>query len=78
MEPYRPFVDDLVINVMSRMDVNEELTTDLKREMLSIPVIDVRINGKRSPLMVAAGQTTASLAKCFNGELRKISYPEFV
>ena len=78
MEPYRPFVDNLVIDIMSRMDIPEELTTELKREMLAIPVIDVSINGKRSPLMVAVGQTTASLAKCFNGELRKISYPEFV
>ena len=60
------------------MDIGEELTTELKREMLSIPVLDVLINGKRSPLMVAVGQTTASLAKCFNGELRRISYPEFV
>ena len=78
MEPYRPFVDDLVIDVISRMEVPVELTTELKREMLSIPVLDVRINGKRSPLMVAAGQTAASLAKCFNGEMRKIAYPEFI
>jgi CRISPR-associated protein Cas1 len=27
--------------------------------------------------MVALSQTTASLAKCFNGEIRKIVYPEF-
>ena len=78
MEPYRPFVDDLVIDVRGRIEVGEDLTTELKREMLSIPVIDVRINGKRSPLMVAVSQTTASLAKCFSGELRKISYPEFI
>ena len=42
-----------------------------------IPVIDVVISGKRSPLMVAVGQTTASLYKCFSGELRKIAYPDF-
>ena len=34
------------------------------------------INGKRSPLMVAVAQTTASLYKCFCGEIRRISYPE--
>ena len=45
--------------------------------LLSIPVLDVIIEGKRSPLMIAASQTTASLAKCFYGEIRKISYPEF-
>ena len=77
MEPYRPFVDNLVIDVMERMEIKEDLTTEIKREMLAIPVIDVMINSKRSPLMVAAAQTTASLAKCFSGELRKIAYPEF-
>ena len=52
-----------------------KLTTDLKRELLSIPTMDVCINDKRSPLMVAATTTTASLVKCFTGEMRRISYP---
>lgn len=76
MEPYRPFVDDLVINIMRKYDDYSELTREIKAELLVIPSLDVMIDGKRSPLMVAAGQTTASLAKCFNGELRKIAYPE--
>ena len=42
----------------------------------SIPTLDVVIGDKQSPLMVAASQTTASLYKCYNGELRKIAYPE--
>jgi CRISPR-associated protein Cas1 len=78
MEPYRPFVDQVVIDTMNKMPIPEMLTTEIKREMLSIPVVDVWINGKRSPLMLAVAQTTASLAKCFNGELRKISYPVIV
>ena len=45
--------------------------------MLQIPVIDISIAGKRSPLMIAAAQTAASLAKCYNGESRKIYYPSF-
>jgi CRISPR-associated endonuclease cas1, NMENI subtype len=78
MEPYRPFVDDLVISTMKKMEVSDDLTVELKREMLSIPVLDVSIGGKRSPLMIAAGLTTASLAKCYNGEAREISYPSFL
>lgn len=78
MEPYRPFVDDLVISTMKKMEVSDDLTVALKREMLSIPVLDVVIGGKRSPLMIAAGLTTASLAKCYNGEVREISYPSFL
>lgn len=75
MEPYRPYVDELVLEIVRGEDY-VELTRDLKARLLSIPVLDVVINGQRSPLMVAATTTTASLAKCFSGELRKIAYPE--
>ncbi|MCR4854311.1 MAG: type II CRISPR-associated endonuclease Cas1 [Prevotella sp.] len=77
MEPYRPFVDKLIVEIRNRMVIPDELTTELKRELLVIPVLDVKIEGKRSPLMVAVSQTTASLAKCFNGKIRKVSYPVF-
>lgn len=78
MEPYRPFVDQLVHKiVISGIDYSE-LTPEIKRELLTIPTLDVMIGGKRSPLMIAVGQTTASLYKCFSGELRKIVYPEFI
>lgn len=76
MEPYRPIVDDLVINIMQNYPDYSELTLSIKAELLTIPSLDVVLDGKRSPLMIAVGQTTASLAKCFNGELRKIAYPE--
>lgn len=75
MEPYRPYVDKLVLDIVRTEDYSE-LTRALKARLLSIPVTDVVINGQRSPLMVAATTTTVSLAKCFAGELRKISYPE--
>lgn len=76
MEPYRPYVDALVCRLVSDGHITEGLTTELKRELLQIPTLDVVINGKRSPLMVAVGQTTASLYRCFSGEQRKIAYPE--
>lgn len=76
MEPYRPYVDELVFAIVKEQGVdNLQLTTTLKTQLLSIPTLDVVIGGKRSPLMVAATQTTASLYKCFSGELRRIAYP---
>lgn len=75
MEPYRPYVDNLVYNIIAGKGVDLELTRDIKSELLTIPTIDVVINGKRSPLMIAASQTTASLARCFMGEIRRIYYP---
>ena len=76
MEPYRPYVDELVFGLVQQYGKNLELTRDIKAKLLTIPTLDVIISGKRSPLMIAASQTTASLYKCFSGELRRIVYPE--
>ena len=75
MEPYRPYIDLLVTGITAKFGYPEELTTELKRELLVIPVLDVVIGGQRSPLMTAVAQTTASLYKCFSGDARKIVYP---
>ena len=76
MEPYRPYVDRLVLEILNSPEMPEELTREHKAKLLQIPVLDVIINDRRSPLMLAVQQTTATLAKCFLGELRKIEYPE--
>jgi CRISPR-associated protein Cas1 len=78
MEPYRPFVDKLVVDIVDSGMNFSELSKEIKIKLLNIPVLDVMINGQRSPLMIAAGQTTASLAKCYLGESRRIVYPSFV
>ena len=74
MEPYRPFVDKLVYQIVKENDL-WILDTGMKTRLLSIPMMDVQINGVTSPLMIAATTTTASLAKCFNGESRQVLYP---
>lgn len=76
MEPYRPYVDEQVYKIITSGNTYDELTKEIKSQLLTIPTIDVTISGKRSPLMIAVGQTTASLYKCFSGEARKILYPE--
>lgn len=76
MEPYRPYVDKMVIEIMESGVPYDELTVTLKQKLLLVPVREVLLNGTRSPLMVAASHTAASLVKCFAGESRKILYPE--
>ena len=75
MEPFRPYVDSLVLDIIQSDPDQEELTPELKKKLLQIPVIDVSIDGKSSPLMVGVQRTTASLASCFEGLTRKILYP---
>lgn len=76
MEPYRPYVDELVIRLMKKYPDEVEINTTLKKELLSIPVLDVIIDNETSPLMIAAQRTATSLAHCFLGEKRKLLYPK--
>ena len=76
MEPYRPYVDRLVAEIVETEDDISVLTTAVKSWLLSVPVLDVVVQGRRSPLMIGVGTTTASLYKCYSGELRRIAYPE--
>ena len=76
MEPYRPYVDKMVCEIKNGMDVGEGLSKQAKVKLLGLPVVEVVINGSRSPLMNAVFQTTSSLVKCFIGETRKIAYPD--
>lgn len=80
MEPYRPYVDKLVISISEELNyqIPDNITTDIKAKLLQIPVMDVIINDNSSPLMIATQHTTASLMRCFEGEGKKISYPEMV
>ena len=74
MEPYRPFVDRLVVEIVE--DGNYEvLTTKLKQKLLTIPALDVTLEGKKSPLLVAMSRTSNSVHECFSGISRKILYP---
>lgn len=75
MEPYRPYVDAMVVDLTDKIGYPDEINIQHKQVLLTIPTIEVSINGQRSPLMVAVAQTTASLYKCFCGETRKIIYP---
>ena len=75
MEPYRPYVDKVVYDILEECP-DAEISTSVKIKLLNIPVVEVLIGGKRSPLMVAVTHTTTSLVKCFRGESRRLAYPE--
>ncbi len=77
MEPYRIYVDDLVYDIAKTGEEITELTTFLKTQLLQIPALDVIIDDKASPLMVALSRTTNSLYDCYTGLNRKILYPVY-
>lgn len=77
MEPYRPYVDEIVYRMNEKWPDETEINTEHKAELLQLMTADVRIGENQRPLMVALSQTTASLARCFSGEERKLVLPVF-
>jgi CRISPR-associated protein Cas1 len=75
MEPYRPFVDLVVCQIIRGNGKFLEMTPAMKKQLLAIPAMDVRIDGQKSPLMNAVQRTSASLVKCFEGKARKLLFP---
>ncbi|MGV7108042.1 type II CRISPR-associated endonuclease Cas1 [Flavobacterium sp. U410] len=75
MEPYRPYVDQLVVEWMQKPEATHVLDKQAKAHLLQLATKDVYINGLQRPLMTALSITTSSLCKCFLGESRIIHYP---
>ena len=73
MEPYRPYVDELVHALWMRG--HKQLTKEVKSELLRILFADTRFDKVLRPLDVGLTFTSASLAKCFSGIQKKIAYP---
>ncbi|OYX24566.1 MAG: subtype II CRISPR-associated endonuclease Cas1 [Flavobacteriales bacterium 32-35-8] len=75
MEPFRPIVDEAVNHVMQHYD-EQDLTTEIKAELLQILTRTVYFKTEKSPLMVALQKTASSLQQCYSGERKKIKYPK--
>jgi len=74
MEPYRPFVDQIVVELVKKDDYMF-LHKGNKQELLKILACDTIINEVRRPLMIALTYTTSSLANIINNKNKKISVP---
>ncbi len=75
MEPYRPYVDSVVVDMMREGVVGDTFTLEMKQRLWSIPVMDVLIDGHKSPMMVAVQTTANSLQYAFAGDTKTIIYP---
>ena len=73
MEPYRPYVDEIVYELCEKGAV--ELNKDTKAELLRLLRCDVHIGKVMRPLQIALTFTTASLVRYYAGETKKISLP---
>ena len=73
MEPYRPFVDEVVFHLCEegKLDLNKETKT----ELLGVLMCDTFFPKVTRPLQIGLSITMASLAKCYAGKQKKLSLP---
>lgn len=74
MEPFRPFVDEIVYHLYYDGAVCE-LDKQVKEKLLRVLFADVKMNKVTRPLENALSLTTASLLRMFKGETVKLSLP---
>lgn len=74
MEPFRPYVDQIVYGLYYGGE--RLLTKEVKASLLRVLFADTRIGKLTRPLDVGLSVTTASLARCFTGKEKKITYPQ--
>lgn len=73
MEPYRPFVDEIVYHLCE--EGKFELNKETKAELLGILSCDTFFPKVTRPLQIGLSITMASLSKCYAGEQKTLSLP---
>lgn len=73
MEPYRPFVDEIVFDLA--LQGKDELNQEAKRELLQVLCCDTFFQKTMRPLSIGLAMTMASLVKCYSKEQSILSLP---
>jgi len=75
MEPFRGFVESKVRDIYNETGEVEQLSQQIKAQLLEVLYQEVNIGGFKGPLMVGLHRTAASLQRCFAAEQERIELP---
>lgn len=73
MEPFRPYVDEMVYEMVAAGAT--ELDKDAKSKLIGLLFVDTHFPTVMRPLDIALTMATASLAKCFAGKCKTLTFP---
>lgn len=73
MEPFRPFVDEIVFDLCRRGET--ELTLEVKSQLIRLLYCDTHFGKTAHPLGIGLTMTTASLARCYAKEALQLNLP---
>ncbi len=75
MEPYRPYVDEIVFSLYQ--NDYRELDTKAKVDLINVIYTDVIIDDNTHPLNIAIGITCTSILKMLAGKCKTLRLPKF-
>ena len=73
MEPYRPYVDEIVYDLT--MQGRLELTRSVKADLIQVLYADTQFDKVTRPLSIGLTLTSSSLSKSFAREKTRLSLP---
>jgi CRISPR-associated protein Cas1 len=76
MEPFRPIVDGIVVDVVRERGMQVPMDRDSKTEVLSVLSGRFQVNGESRTLFDWLSGTSASLARIYEGSSEKLELPE--
>ena len=77
MEPYRPFIDLKVWEVVEQFGAEAEMSQDLRAELLSFVTRPVNVGNEQFTMQGAIQKTAQTLAKVFLGSEDRLALPDF-
>ncbi|WP_430935396.1 type II CRISPR-associated endonuclease Cas1 [Saccharicrinis sp. 156] len=77
MEPYKPFIDEVVYRFYVSGDIEAGLNQENKVQLLDVLNKEVIVGDKKETLVSALSRTTSSLVDCYRGNGQRIIYPKF-
>jgi CRISPR-associated protein Cas1 len=76
MEPYRPYVDLIVKEILDDGDNLEELSKEVKSKLLGLFSLPLIVEDEKSNLMGGLNRTATSLVRCYVGSGKGLTFPE--
>jgi len=78
MEPFRPFVDKIVCDILKTNGVSEFLTKEHRKTLLQISTLEVKSAGRITSLTLATQNLVNSFVAVLKKEQKKLDFPEFL
>ena len=77
MEPYRPYVDDMVVSYKNDHPNEKDVTKEFKIYIMDLLTRDTHFKSSTRPLMLGLSHTSSSFVKTLEDKVKGVVFPVF-